>query len=549
MTYKKKNLFFYSVLFSLSIISLLIFTANNSAKDLHAINLAGRQRMLSQKMAKEVLMLQHPCERTETHRSDLEAVVETFSRSLEALKNGGESDFGEIPSYAKGNVHEAVAELQKKWDTFTPLCKDVMAAKTTEELNGISRHDLSDQLNDVLVCANKLTLTIQDKVDKKTQFLSILQMITLILLILSIIAAQFKLNKPLSRKMEELADIAEKFAQGISSESELKAMVSADEIGKISAAFLEMQHEQVERISILKEIAQGNLCLSADVKYDTDAFGMSLNEMALSLSQMVTRIDNNSIEISERAREIEEGGVTLAAAATEQAATLEEITSSIVSVNESTKGDAVSAEKVLNRSMKLAVSAEEGQKQMSEMDEAMSEILLVNAEISKVIKLIDDIAFQTNLLALNAAVEAARAGAAGKGFAVVADEVRNLASRSAKAAKESEDILHRSEEKATNGASIARNTTEKLRGITESVAEVTGLCEEIAHSTKDQEISVESITNGLKELEAATLINAQSAEKNSQANEYLQNQSDQLRSLVNHFSTPNLNQTSQITQQ
>ncbi len=544
MTYKKKNLLFYSSLLLLSLLTLTIFMLNNSAKDLRAINLAGRQRMLSQKMVKEVLMLKQSYDMTATHRENVLQTMQTFSKSLEALNRGGDSDFGEIPHYANGTVYDAVVDLQTQWDNFDILYQQIISAETTEELNEISSQELSDYSQKMLESANALTLTIQSKVDRKSTFFSVIQLITILSLIIIVISAHLFLNLPLSKSMEEIATIAKKFTEGISSRKKLKGMISEDELGILADSFYQLQSEQVDRVEILKDISNGILYRRATIKYDTDTFGIALNEMSISLSNMISDLSLNSDDISQRATEIETSGIALSSAATEQAATLEEISSSIVTINETTKTDAQSVLEVLTHSKKVGEDTEIGSNQMVQLESAMDEILTVNKEIAKVIKLIDDIAFQTNLLALNAAVEAARAGAAGKGFAVVADEVRNLASRSAKAAKESEVILTRSQEKANSGSEIAQNSRKNLKLVSSGVRDVTKFCEKIAESTQKQKISVESITTGIRELELATNLNAEAAEKNTLANEYLQDQSNQLRGLVNNFS---MDQDSSIT--
>lgn len=96
--------------------------------------------------------------------------------------------------------------------------------------------------------------------------------------------------------------------------------------------------------------------------------------------------------------------------------------------------------------------------QMDGMMGAMKEIASTTGDVTKIIKVIDEIAFQTNLLALNAAVEAARAGKYGKGFAVVAEEVRNLAARSAEAAKNTTELIESSAKEVANGVNNAKKT-------------------------------------------------------------------------------------------
>ncbi|MDR0336735.1 MAG: methyl-accepting chemotaxis protein [Planctomycetaceae bacterium] len=167
-----------------------------------------------------------------------------------------------------------------------------------------------------------------------------------------------------------------------------------------------------------------------------------------------------------------------------------------------------------NRYTKDAVqAASKGQHQMKEMINSMHQICGMSEKMKKVIKTIDEIAFQTNLLALNAAVEAARAGTHGKGFAVVAEEVRNLASRSAKAAKETAELIESSNTQILSGAEVANQTAGALDEITKMIGDATELVSQITETSAEQSSNVREISLGLSQVEQISQQNFQSTEQ------------------------------------
>ncbi|PKM43373.1 MAG: methyl-accepting chemotaxis protein, partial [Firmicutes bacterium HGW-Firmicutes-6] len=225
----------------------------------------------------------------------------------------------------------------------------------------------------------------------------------------------------------------------------------------------------------LEEMGNGNLDLEITAEYlgDFQAIKAALNGIAATLSETMAEINEAAGQVEAGARQISDGGQALSQGTTEQASAIQQLNASIEEVAGETKKNATNANEANERALEVRNNAEVGNEQMTKMVTAMIDINESSKNISKIIKVIDDIAFQTNILALNAAVEAARAGQHGKGFAVVAEEVRSLAARSAEAAKETTGLIEGSIESVDVGTRIADETSESLKEILSEIEKVT----------------------------------------------------------------------------
>jgi len=459
----------------------------NQADDGLLINLAGRQRMLTQKMFKE--MHHAMFIKATTGKMDQAAIdsarstMKIFDMTLNALRVSGDAPLGlnladtqyrKCPA-AEGKILEKLNAVADKWTSVRDVLERVLSGQYTEkELQILHKENLN-----LLKISNEAVVMMQEKAEASVNRLLTTQ-IVLIVLAMAFMAWAVLVINGISGRIAQMKLFCKRFGQGdLRARSEISG---SDELGEMGTSLDTMASDLQ---GVMSEIRDGASSLD------------QTSDSVLGISQGVSDDCSNS---SERANSVaaatEEMSVNMnsVAAAVEETSTNVSIIAETVSTMTDTIKDVTSeTEAVRRKTTEAVVQSESASNRVDELGVAAT-------EISKVTESITEISEQTNLLALNATIEAARAGEAGKGFAVVANEIKDLAKQTAEATLDIRSKIESIQNSTHHTVKDINSIADIIHTVDGLVGSVAGALEEQAHTAEGISENVDQASAGIMEI-------------------------------------------------
>jgi len=260
-----------------------------------------------------------------------------------------------------------------------------------------------------------------------------------------------------------------------------------------------------------------------------------VRQMNQALGGMGFQVSEGAQQVAHAATQMGSISQSLAQGASEQAVSLEQTSASAEQVNHMVQRNAKSSREAAEHTNDANRLLTEANQKLAQMLDSMRDISTSSERISKIIRVIDEIAFQTNILSLNAAVEAARAGEAGMGFAVVADEVRNLAQRCSQAAKDTSGLIEESIQHSKTGKIRLDEVALAMHQVTDSAVQVQRLSNEVNAGSEEQARAISQISKAILQIQQVTQQTAASAEEGASAGAQMSAEAEHLQSAVNRM--------------
>ena len=365
--------------------------------------------------------------------------------------------------------------------------------------------------------------------------------LTLLALLVAWIIA-FRISKRIGDPIKQCAQRVELLSQGDLA-SPVPEVRAKDETAILAGATQNLVHGFNTMLGDIHDqlarMAAGDFTVQSNCKEmyvgSFSAILTSIDALKRDMTETLQQIDQAADGVAGGAEQLSSGAQVLSQGATEQASSVEELAATITEISAQVRETAAHAEDAHKKVNQTSTEIDSCNAQMEQMVSAMQMIDETSAEISKIIKTIEDIAFQTNILALNAAVEAARAGAAGKGFAVVADEVRNLAAKSAEASKNTANLIESSTGAVAMGMQLADDTAKSLQKVVQSTGSVSEVVGKISAAAQSEAGAIEQVTQGIDQISGVVQTNSATAQQSAASSEELSSQALMLKDQVRRF--------------